>query len=163
MLNDFLFHLALSVTEVSLIFWNKNVLIYITAGSVEGTVRSKASKARQGAEDTDEPRWKRMVTGLVCICRVDSQTAEGSSGGEAARSEKGEKEVFMGKGVKSKFSCIEKKHFYIFSLSLSLTNTLSLSQSAYPQLWEFHGISVIACLYLRNALSGLRALLISGD
>ncbi len=53
------------------------------------------------------------------------------------------------------------KHFSIsLSLSLALTNTLS--QSAYPQLWEFHGISVIACLYLRNALSGLRALLISG-
>lgn len=31
-----------------------------------------------------------------------------------------------------------------------------------PQLWEFHSISVIVRLYLRNALSGLRTLLISG-
>lgn len=65
----------------------------------------------------------------------------------------------QGGDVKARFSCTEKKK-KIISWFLGLANPLS--QAAYPQLWEFHGSSVIACLYLRNALSGLRALLISG-
>lgn len=68
----------------------------------------------------------------------------------------GDEISLQGGDVKSRFSCTEKN----ISSFLCLTNTLS--QSAYPRLWEFHGSSVIACLYLRNALSGLRALLISG-
>lgn len=58
--------------------------------------------------------------------------------------------------MSSQGSHVLKKTFLRRSLSHKHT------QSADPQLWEFHGISVIACLYLRNALSGLRALLISG-
>lgn len=54
---------------------------------------------------------------------------------------------------------LKKKKENISSF-LRLANRLS--PSACPQLWEFHGGSVIACLYLRNALSGLRALLVSG-
>lgn len=53
------------------------------------------------------------------------------------------------------FSWAEKN---ISRISVSRSN----SGPARPRLWEFHGMSVIACLYLRNALSGLRALLISG-
>lgn len=107
-----------------------------------------------------------MVTGLVCIWSVDSETGVhkwqmgadgGGRGGEGGREmgEVGERSL-QGGDVKSRFSWSEEN----ISPFLRLTN--ALSQSAYPQLWEFHGISVIACLYLRNALSGLRALLISG-
>lgn len=48
------------------------------------------------------------------------------------------------------------------TFSFSQTHSEILRPSSCPQLWEFQGIPVIACLYLRNALSGLRALLISG-
>lgn len=103
-----------------------------------------------------------MVTGLVCIWSVDSETGvhkrqKGGGWGEGGREmgEVGERSL-QGGDVKSRFSWSEEN----ISPFRRLTN--ALSQSAYPQLWEFHGISVIACLYLRNALSGLRALLISG-
>lgn len=66
-----------------------------------------------------------------------------------------------GEACQVKSSHAPKKTFLHFSLCHSQTRSHSVSLPA-PQLWEFHGISVIACLYLRNALSGLRALLISG-
>lgn len=111
-----------------------------------------------------------MVTGLVCIWsavlhidfykRLDFGGGGEGKEGEAQRWEKWEKEAVTGKRVKSKVLTHQRKHFYIF-LFVTHKHAHSVSLPA-PQLWEFHGISVIACLYLRNALSGLRALLISG-
>lgn len=109
-----------------------------------------------------------MVTGLVCIWSIDSQAfANGRKreGGWGARVVETEREIgedgeisLHGGDVKSRFSCTGNTHTH----TLLLFSLTTHSQSAYPHLWEFHGISVIACLYLRNALSGLRALLISG-
>lgn len=109
-----------------------------------------------------------MVTGLVCIWSVGSETDvhRRQRGERVVDTERemgeGEKEVSMGVMSSQGSHVLKKKKSLFLSVSLSLTLTNTLSQSAYPQLWEFHGISVIACLYLRNALSGLRALLISG-
>lgn len=80
-----------------------------------------------------------------------------SRGGVLGEEEEKERQEKGGDECQVKVLMFWKKYFNIF-----LSFTHKHSQSACPQLWEFHSISVIACLYLRNALSGLRALLISG-
>lgn len=104
-----------------------------------------------------------MVTGLVCICSVDSETDihKRQRGERVVKREMGEGEKGVSMGMmSSQASHVLKKTF--LSLVLRNTHTQPTQRPATPQLWEFHFISVIACLYLRNALSGLRALLISG-
>lgn len=117
-----------------------------------------------------------MVTSLVCIWRVDFEADildwVRGRGVRVVKSERGREKrkkerSLHGGDVKSRFSCNEESIssflLTLFSLSLTPKHTQApSSQSVYPQLWEFRGISVIVCLYLRNALSGLRALLISG-
>lgn len=72
----------------------------------------------------------------------------------------GEKGVSMGM-MSSQASHVLKKTFLSFLLRNAHTAHTTHTETSY-RLWEFHFISVIACIYLRNALSGLRALLISG-
>lgn len=97
------------------------------------TVRSKASKAAPGTVATDGPRWERMVTGLVCIWSVDSETGVhkrqmgadgGGRGGKVVeRWVKWEKEVSKG-AMSSQGSHGLKKTFLRFSVSQ--THSVSL-------------------------------------
>lgn len=134
---------------------------------------AKASKAELPSADTDGLRWERTAhqSGFHCRALILGRLKErfgmgwrrvrGSRVVETEGKETSPRGWCQGKGCKGKKNTQNIFPFLFLTKWLNPSVRLSAPPPP-PQLWEIHRGSVIACLYLRNALSGLRALLISG-